>query len=257
MMTLVRAAAQGGFRKAMPVSERIFYLICAALLLAGGVVFAWGGSLHPPTDARLGVVGSEEFFRNFVRHIVEHRHWELIHTGILAGPVCWALGAVGVGMTLRQSGEARYSTLGLIALAMGATAWAVAFVFDGFVALRYAQAISADPQVGVVALRTAFQANQVVVIHLGLVSWILIGWGMAALASSILVAKTPGGVFRLILGASGILLGAWPTLAWILGIFAPGPFTSRWWPASALLATAWFMAMGLLLLAHARSKAAS
>lgn len=241
----------------MTVSERIFYLLCAALLLVGGVVFAWGGSLHPPTDARLGVVGSEEFFRNFVRHIVEHGQWELIHTGILAGPVCWALGAVGVSLMLRQSGEPRFSVLGSVALAMGATAWAVAFVFDGFVALRYAQAIAANPRGDMTALQAGFQANQVVVIRLGLVSWILIGWGMAALASSLLGAKARVGVFGLILGASGMVLGPWPTLAWALGIFDPGPFTSRWWPLSALLTTAWFMAMGLLLLAHARSKAAS
>jgi hypothetical protein len=238
------------------VSERIFYVMCAALLLAGAVAFAWGGSQHPPTDATLGAVGSEEYFRNFVRHIVAHRHWELIHTGILAGPVCWALGAVGAGVMLRQSGEARFSALGIVALAMGATAWAVAFVFDGFVALRYAQAIAANPLGDAATLRTAFQANQVVVIRLGLVSWILIGCGMAALGASILGARTPVGVFRRILGASGIVLGAWPALAWALRIFDPGPFTSRWWPASALLATAWFMALGVLLLAHARSKVA-
>src|SRR5258708_670852 len=159
----------------MAISERIFYLICGALLLIGGVVFIWGGSSHPPTDARLGVVGSEEFFRNFVRHVVQHDNWESIHTGILAGPVCWALGGVGVGLMLRQRGEGCFSVLGTVALAMGATAWAVTFVFDGFVALRLAQAIDTHPSGQTTALLTAFQANQVVVIRLGLVSWILIG----------------------------------------------------------------------------------
>src|SRR5882672_5996398 len=128
----------------MAISERVFYLICGALLLIGGVVLIWGGSLHPPTDARLGVVGSEEFFRNFVRHVVQHGNWESIHTGILVGPLCWALCGVGAGLMLRQRGEGCFSVLGTVALAMGATAWAVTFVFDGFVALHIAQAIGVD-----------------------------------------------------------------------------------------------------------------
>ena len=119
----------------MASSERIFYLVCGILLFVGGIVFIWGGSQHPPTDARLGTVGSEEFFRNFVRHIVEHGNWQSIHTGILAGPLCWALGGVGASLMLRQRGEIHFSVLGAVALAMGATAWAVTFVFDGFVAL--------------------------------------------------------------------------------------------------------------------------
>ncbi len=125
----------------MATSERVFNLICGALLIIGGAVFIWGGSQHPPTDARLGVVGSEEFFRNFVRHIVQQGNWQSIHTGILAGPVCWALGGVGASLMLRRHGEDCFSALGAVALAMGATAWAVTFVFDGFVALRYAQTI--------------------------------------------------------------------------------------------------------------------
>ena len=37
----------------MATSERVFYLICEALLVIGGVVLIWGGSSHPPT----GVTG--------------------------------------------------------------------------------------------------------------------------------------------------------------------------------------------------------
>ena len=40
----------------MASSERIFYLVCGILLFVGGIVFIWGGSQHPPTDARLGAV---------------------------------------------------------------------------------------------------------------------------------------------------------------------------------------------------------
>jgi hypothetical protein len=239
----------------MASSERIFYLICGILLFVGGIVFIWGGSSHPPTDARLGAVGSDEFFRNFVRHIVEHGNWQSIHTGILAGPLCWALGGVGASLMLRRRGETHFSVLGPVALAMGATGWAVTFVFDGFVALRYAQTIAANPPGDMTALLTAFQANQVVVIRLGLVSWILTGLGVAAFGGSILaIAPRPRIVTQLI-GAAGILLGAWPIVAWALGIFDPGPFTSRWWPLTALLTTAWFMAMGALVVAPAASKA--
>ena len=237
----------------MAISERVFYVVCGALLIIGGVVFVWGGSSHPPTDARLGVVGSEEFFRNFVRHVVQHGNWESIHTGILAGPLCWALGGVGASLMLRQHGEVRFSVLGAVALAMGATAWAVTFVFDGFVALRYAQAIATNPPGDTTALLTAFQANQVIVIRLGLVSWILIGLGIAALGSGILGASFRSRVVQWLLGASGILLGVWPTVAWALGIFVPGPFTSSLWVHTALLTTLWFMAMGIMVLAQATS----
>lgn len=234
--------------------ERIFFFVCGALLILGGAFFVWGGSQHPPTDARLGVVGSEEFFRNFVRHVVEHGRWESIHTGILVGPLCWALGGVGASVMLRQRGEAHFSILGAVALAMGATAWAVTFVFDGFVALRYAQAIANKPPGDMTALLTAFQANQVVVIHLGLVAWVLIGCGMAAFGSSILVASGVRAV-KWLVGVSGILLGIWPMAAWIMGIFDPGPFISRWWPPTAVLTTVWFMAMGVIVLVRAGSNA--
>jgi hypothetical protein len=235
-------------------SERIFFFVCAALLIAGGAFFIWGGSQHPPTDARLGPVGSEEFFRNFVRHVVEHGDWQSIHTGILVGPLCWALGGVGATLMLQRRGEAHFSVLGAVALAMGATAWAVTFVFDGFVALRLAQAIAAKPPGDTAALLTAFQANQVVVIRLGLVALVLIGSGMAAFGYAILGA---GGArsMRWLLGGSGIVLGIWPLVAWIAAVFDPGPFTSRWWAPTALLTTAWFMALGVMVIAQTRSNA--
>jgi hypothetical protein len=235
----------------MPISERLFYFVCGALLVAGGVVFAWGGSLHPPTDSSLGTVGSEEYFANFIRHIVQHGSWERIHAGILAGPLCWALGGVGVALAMRQRGEAYFSTLGAVALAMGATAWAVAFVFDGFAALRYAQAIEANRSAGATGILAAFEANQVIVIRLGLVGWLLIGGGMAAFGSSIIAVKLRFRVVQWVLGGAGVLLGLWPTVAWITGIFEPGPFTSRWWIPTAVLTTAWFVSMGVVVLALA------
>ncbi len=164
----------------MATSERVFYVVSAALLFVGGAFFIWGGSQHPPTDARLGVVGSDEFFRNFVRHVAEHRNWEAIHTGILVGPLCWALGGVGARLALRRHGESCFSVLG---------------------------------------------------------------------------ATVRGRAVKQLIGAIGILLGAWPIVAWAIGVFDPGPFTSRWWPLTALLATAWFMAMGVIVLVHGTSRA--
>jgi hypothetical protein len=235
----------------MATSERLFYLVCGTLLIVGSVVFTWGGSMHPPIDARLGPIGSDEFFRSFVRHVLEHDAWERIHGGILAGPVCWALGGVGAALALRERGEARFSVLGAVALAMGATAWAVTFVFDGFVALRIAQTIGVDRASQNAALLPAFEANQVVVIRLGLVSWILVGAGMASLGAAILSVGLRPRVAGWIVGATAVIVGIWPIVAWALGIFEPGPFISKWWALTAVLTAAWFLLLGVALLAQA------
>ncbi|HEX4779931.1 MAG TPA: hypothetical protein VH301_04210 [Usitatibacter sp.] len=229
----------------MARSERLFHLVCGLLLVAGSVAFVWGGAQHPPTDTRLGAIGSDEFFRNFVRHVAAHSDWELIHAGILAGPVCWALGGVGMALRLRALGETRFGTLGLVALAMGATAWTVAFVFDGFVALRIAKAIGSAVPGEAPALFAAFQANQVVVIRLGLVSLMLIGAGMAALGASMLCTEAPGHAAQRVLGVAGIALGLWPAVACAAGVFRPGPFTSPAWATTAVLTAAWFLVAGL------------
>lgn len=226
----------------MARSERVFHLVCGLLLIAGSVALVWGGAQHPPTDTRLGPIGSDEFFRNFVRHVVGHPDWELIHAAILAGPVCWALGGVGAALRLRSLGEARFAALGLAALAMGATAWAVTFVFDGFVALRIARAIAATP--GDAALLIAFQANQVVVIRLGLVSLMLINAGMAAFGASIFCIDAPRKLARWAMGGVGIALGLWPAVACAVGVFRPGPFTSPAWAPTAVLTAAWFLLLG-------------
>lgn len=236
----------------MTISERIFYIICGAILLIGAVVFFWGGNLHPATDAKhLGAIGSEEFFRNFIRHIVEHGAWERIHAGILAGPLCWALGGVGAGLVLRQRGETCFSSLGAVALAMGATAWAVTFVCDGFVTLRHAEAVSSSSPDTVAALLADFRANQLLVVRLGLVSFILIGAGIAAFGASILAAGIRSRLVSWLLGAGGVLLGLWPLLAWAIGVFEPGPFTSPWWRPTATLTTLWFMSGGIAILTQA------
>ncbi|HEY7095732.1 MAG TPA: hypothetical protein VH437_03355 [Terriglobales bacterium] len=117
--------------------EKCYYLTSGLLLLLGGVIFLWGGKNHPAINAQLGPLGSEEFFRHFVAHVLGTPNWQAIHTGILAGPVLWVLGAVALWDRLRRAEESQWSSLALVALALGGLTWAVAFVFDGFVAPYY------------------------------------------------------------------------------------------------------------------------
>ncbi len=229
--------------------DRFYYFSSGLLLLVGGVLFLWGGSQHPPINASLGV--GEEFFRHFVEHVLQTKNWQAIHAGILAGPLCWALGAVGLRDALRRVGEPQWSTLAVVALVLGSMAWTVTFVFDGFVAPYYAQMISQTPDPSSArVLLSGFAANQIVVIRMGLVSWLLIGAAMACFAISIL--STP--IFRrglnLVLGLTGLVLGIWPMIAWLSGTFSPGPFISRWWILTALTAALWFMTIGVLLMGY-------
>jgi len=138
-----------------------------------------------------------------------------------------------------------------MALAMGATAWAVTFAFDGFAALRYAEAISGNNLGDITPLMIGFRANQTVVIRLGLVSVILIGFGMAAFGGSILGVPGHSHPVLTLLGVGGVLFGAWPIIAWATGVFEPGPFTSRWWKPTALSMAAWFMSAGIAIVADA------
>ncbi len=53
------------------------------------------------------------------------------------------------------------------------------------------------------------------------------------------------------MGATAVIVGIWPIVAWVLGIFEPGPFISKWWGPTALLTAAWFLLLGVALLAQA------
>ena len=133
----------------------------------------------------------------------------------------------------------------------GRTAWAVTFVCDGFVTLRHAEAVSSSNPDTVAALLADFRANQLLVVRLGLVSFILIGSGIAAFGASILAAGLRSRLVSWLLGAGGVLLGLWPLLAWAIGVFEPGPFTSPWWRPTANLTTLWFMSGGIAILTQA------
>jgi hypothetical protein len=92
-------------------------------------------------------------------------------------------------------------------------------------------------------------ANQDVVIRMGLVSWLMLGFSMAAGGVGTLVSGRSRGAK--VLAWTGILLGVWPLVAWVTGAFLPGPFTSRYWNATAVSTAIWFLAAGVFLLISA------
>jgi hypothetical protein len=53
---------------------------------------------------------------------------------------------------------------------------------------------------------------------------------------------------------TGIALGLWAFLAWVTGLFLPGPFTSPYWNVSAVSVAFWFLAAGVFLLASTRQE---
>ncbi|MFY9559064.1 MAG: hypothetical protein WAQ52_02410 [Terriglobales bacterium] len=212
------------------------------LIVIGSLLFVGGGAFHPRINASLGALGSPEFFQNFYMHIAHHPAWELIHGLILAGPVLWLLG-VGPFWSDRN-GWTRMATR---AMTLAATAWAVTFVFDGFVAPGIVRRLA--PEMGWYQLA----ANQEVVIRLGLVAWLMLGFAMIAGSVGTLVSNRSRSA-RL-LAWLGIPLGAWALVAWATGNFLPGPFTSQYWNITAVSTAFWFLAVGVFLLVSAPQSA--
>lgn len=207
----------------------------AACLLVGAAAFLWGGAQHPSTDATMAAVGTAEYFRIFAEHVAAADNWEVIHTGILVGPLLWAMGIVSLGREAGAGPAAHWSRLGSHALGLGAVAWAVVFVLDGFVAPLHAEAVLES---GNAAAVMAFRTNQEVVIRLGLVAWILIGVGIASSAVgtwSSSIRSLRAGSFAIL----GLCVGLWPLAAWSIGDFRPGPFTSGLWVPTAVLTSMW------------------
>jgi hypothetical protein len=208
------------------------------LMVIGSLVFVYGGAFHPRINSSLGALGSTEFFQNFYMHIAHHRSWEFIHGLILAGPLLWLIGAGSFWSD--RNGWTRMATT---AMTLAVTAWAVAFVFDGFVAPGIVRRLT--PETG----WSQLAANQDVVIRMGLVSWLMLGFSMAAGGAGTLVSSRSRGAK--VLAWTGILLGVWPLIAWVTGAFLPGPFTSRYWNATAVSTAIWFLAAGIFLLISA------
>ncbi|MBB4929970.1 hypothetical protein F4561_000790 [Lipingzhangella halophila] len=229
-------------------AHRVHGLVSAALMAAGVALFMWGGSQHPPTDTSMGVVGSEDYFRTFAEHVARTEDWRSTHAGLLAGPLLWALGSVGFAAhaRARPATGAGFAQSGLVALAMGAVAWSVVFVVDGFVAPLQAESAAAGdftPEA-----MAAFRFSQEIVGRLGLVSWLLIGAGIAGLAAAVLADRDLGPVWRLGLGLSGVAIGLWPAAGAAVGIFQPSVFTSALWVPTALVTSLWFLLAAVALL---------
>lgn len=110
---------------------RGFHRILSATLIALGVaVFLWGGSRHPATGADLGPLGSTEYLGVFAAHVAGIADWRTIHAAILAGPILWALGGIGLARELGRSGAPDYAVTGAAALGMGAVAATSAWAAD-------------------------------------------------------------------------------------------------------------------------------
>ena len=212
------------------------------LLVAGSLIFLGAGRHHPIIDATLGPPGSDEFFRAFAGHMLHMPNWESIHLGILIGPVLWALGLAGIARAVAPAATP-LAEVGKMALMLGASLWAVAFVLDGYVGPRLAQAIAAAG-VGAdgLAIKT-FSTNQYMMARLGMLSVVLIG-GSILVISAAMVVESPLRSWRAVVGGLGVLVGAWPLIAAARGEFWPGPFTSPYWTATAISLGLWFLLLG-------------
>jgi hypothetical protein len=217
----------------------------AALLVAGSVIFLGAGRLHPRITAALGPLSSEEFFRAFATEILQVHHWERMHTLILLGPVLWALAAVGATRLLPP----RVSPLGDVAtgaMLLAAAFWAVGFVLDGFVTPVHARTVAAAGVGADATALAAFRVTQLTMARLGMFSVVLVGVAVFAFSAALLYGARALS-WRTAVGVSGLFVGAWPALAALQGEFSPGPFTSPYWTATALVLGLWFLAFGVTL----------
>jgi len=179
----------------------------ALLLVAGTLIFLGAGRHHPIIDATLGPPGSDAYFRAFAGHMLHMPNWESIHLGILVGPLLWTLGVAGIARVV-SSAATPLADVGKVALMLGASLWAVAFVLDGYVGPRLAQAIAAAG-VGADALAIkTFSTNQYMMARLGMLSTVLIGASILIIGAAMLLESR---------------LRSWRTVVGALGVLAPGP----------------------------------
>ena len=214
----------------------------ALLLVAGSTLFLGAGRLHPQINASLGEVGSPEFYRAFAAHVLHMPNWGSVHLGILLGPVLWALAASGLARLLPARASA-FGDLGRSALMLAAGLWAVAFVLDGYVAPKLARAIASAGVSSDAQAIGAFSANQLTMARLGMLSIVLVGAAMAAFGGALLFDARLRS-WRSLVGALGVLTGGLTLFAASQGEFFPGPFTSAYWPHTALSIGFWFLLLG-------------
>jgi hypothetical protein len=211
----------------------------ALVLVLGSLLFLYGGRSHPAISVAAGA-DLAEFIRAFAE-TVRHTHgWHGMHMLILIGPLCWAVGAPALLDAIHPAARG-WTSAARSALLLSGALWAVAFVLDGFGAPVYANALTGDSAIDS-GLLTSFQANALMMSRFGLVSWIAGGLGMVVLGASLL-APAVRSPWRMLVGVSGIMIGAWPLLAALEGEYAGGPFTSAFWMMNALVAALWYVAL--------------
>jgi len=222
-------------------SARVLGWGAAAALIAGSLLFLSGGRVHPGISVALGA-GPDDFFRAFAAKVHQTHGWHPMHLRILVGPLFWAVAAPALLDALRPEARA-LTSIARSALLLSGGLWAVAFVLDGFGAPVYAEAIAGGgaPDVAGAAL-TSFEALAIMMSRLGMVSWVAGGVGMALIGASLLAPSARTG-WRVAVGVSGIVIGGWPLLAGLVGEYAGGPFTSRYWMMNALAAGLWYLAL--------------
>jgi hypothetical protein len=211
----------------------------ALLLAAGSLIFLGAGRHHPIIDSTLGPAGSDEYFRSFAAQMLHMPNWESIHLGILVGPVLWALGVASIAR-LVSARATPLADVGKTALMLGASLWAIAFVLDGYVGPRLAQAIAAaGVDADALAIKT-FSTNQYMMARLGMLSMVLIGGAILVISAAMLVESRLRS-WRAVVAGLGVLAGGWPLIAAARGEFWPGPFTSPYWTATAISLGVWFL----------------
>ncbi|WP_199435535.1 hypothetical protein [Qaidamihabitans albus] len=207
-------------------------LLSAALLAAGSGLVLWGAARYPAA----GIVppaDSAERFQVFAENIVAGADWRAVHAALLAGPLLWALGAVAL------TGRTGFARTGMVALTTGAAGWAVALVLYGFAAPLAAESAAAA------AFRPesldGFRVTHEAAVRLGLVSWLLLGAGVAALSAAALTARRLRAPLRFGVGVPGVFIGLWPIAAGAAGLFRPGFFTGALWLPTAAVTAVWFV----------------
>jgi hypothetical protein len=224
---------------------RVDAWLSALLLVAGSLVFLGAGRHHPIIDSSLGPAGSDEFFRAFAAHMLHMPAWESIHLGILVGPLLWTLGAAGIARLIATK-AIPLAEIGQTALMLGAGLWAIAFVLDGYVGPRLAQAIAAAGVGGDALAIKTFSTNQFMMARLGMLAIVLIGAAILVFSGAMLVgSRLRSG--RAMVGGLGLFVGGWPLIAAAVGEFSPGPFTSSYWSLTALSLGLWFLLLGTVV----------
>jgi len=236
-------------------SERAYFVFSGLLMIVGSILSANGGQQHPMISSKMGTLGSDSFYHHFAQLIASDPNWEPVHAQILAAPVLWVLGGLGLAALARAAGESRWSTLGLLSTAMGAVLWVVMYIFDGFVADRTAAwMLKGDPSQMPVYTAT-FVSGQWVAIRTSFVAWLLISFGLMALSIAMgALARKGAGRGRwlaAVLVVFGLLLAAASFVASATGAFLPGPMVSQYYVPILIGTQFWYIIAGLFVIYRA------